>query len=160
MDVSRSTLLVAALIAGFLVGLLATPSDAEATHQNLYQVSMAPPTHPTGSEAVNSCGWHVGSCYDRVDGSSMDWGWHNGSTGDYYVSGSGIGAWNSPTVRYMVNDQQNCSWEAAHTHEGGADVALTYYAENRAYACCYGNGNKQNNVEWNKTHTVQFQQGH
>ena len=85
MDVSRSTLLVAALIAGFLVGLLATPSDAEATHQNLYQVSMAPPTHPTGSLAYNSCGWHDGSCYAHVDGPWMDWGHNNYSTIDYYV---------------------------------------------------------------------------
>src|SRR3990172_7485055 len=62
MDVSRPTLFVAALIAGFLVGLATTPSYAEATHQNLYQVTMAPPTHPTGSEAYNSCGWHSGAC--------------------------------------------------------------------------------------------------
>jgi len=55
MDVSRL-----ALVARFLVGLL-TPSNAEATHQNLYQAIMAPPTHPTGSQAYNSCGWHTGS---------------------------------------------------------------------------------------------------
>ena len=61
----------------------------------------------------------------------------------------------------MVNDELNCSWTAAHTHEAVASVALTYYAENRTvYACCQGNGNKQNNLESNKTHTVQFQQGH
>lgn len=183
MDVSKSTLVVAALLAGFFVGLLA-PSNAEATHQNLYQVIMAPPTHPTGSQAYNSCGWHTGSCFNHANGSAMDWGWHNGSTGDYYVrfrgwfyrsntststccvmlnvfqsvsgplvcdkaiadlleiqpwrvrygmhylhtykaasgvsmyvSGSGIGAWNSPTVAYMVDDHQNCPWEAAHAHE-------------------------------------------
>jgi len=78
-----------------------------------------------------------------------------------YVSGSGIGAWNSPAVGYMVDDSSNCPWTAAHTHAQLAQVALTYYAENRTtYACCYGNGNKQNNQESNKTHTVQFQQGH
>lgn len=157
----------------------------------------------------------------------MDWGWHNGSTGDYYVrfrgwfyrsststqpcclmlsvyqvasgpdvcdymiadlieilpwrvrygmhyyhtykaaagismyvSGSGIGAWNSPTVGYMIDDRP-CPWDAAHTHAWAVPVALTYYAENTAvYQCCYGNGNHQNNLESHKTHTIQFQQGH
>jgi len=84
MDVSKSTLLVAALVAGFLAGLLA-PSPAEATHQNLYQVIMAPPTHPTGAQAYNSCGWHSGSCLNHVNGAAMDWGWWNGSSGDYYA---------------------------------------------------------------------------
>lgn len=227
MDVSKPTLILAALVAGFLVALLA-PSGTEATRQNLYQVIMAPPTHPTGSLAYNSCGWHAGSCLNHTNGSAMDWGWHNGSTGDYdvrfrgwfyrsgtgysscclvlsisqlysgaggcdemmadlievqpwrvryrmrylhtykaigsvaiYVSGSGIGAWNSPTVGFMVDDKSNCPWTAHHTHEELLGVALTYYAENRTtYACCYGNGNKQNNLKSNKTHTVQFQQGH
>ena len=185
---------------------------------------MAPPTHPTGSLAYNSCGWHDGSCYAHVDGPWMDWGHNNYSTIDYYVrfrgwfyrsntsysngyvmlnvfqvysgtdgcdsrlrshrdSAMARPIWYalSPTykaakslyvsaadrdleftaVGYMVNDELNCSWTAAHTHESVAPVALTYYAENRTvYACCQGNGNKQNNLESNKTHTVQFQQGH
>jgi len=76
-----------------------------------------------------------------------------------YVSGSGIGAWNSPIVAYMVNDG-GCPWTAYHAYV--QPVALSYYSENRAtYPCCnYGGTWVQNNLQANKTHTTQFLQGH
>ena len=77
------------------------------------------------------------------------------------VSGSGIGAWNSPIVASMVNDG-GCPWGGYHTHQWAVPVALSYYAPNTGrYPCCnYGGGYFQNNIETNTTHTTQFLQGH
>src|SRR3990172_8257055 len=155
MDVSRPTLFVAALIAGFLVGLVTTSSYSQATHQTVSQSASGDwVCDHTVADLWEILPWrvrygmHYYHTYKAAGGVTM------------YVSGSGIGAWNSPTVAYMIDDHLGCPWTAAHVHELVVPVALTYYAENRAYACCDANGNKQNNVEWNKTHTVQFQQGH
>jgi hypothetical protein len=84
MSTSRSTLLCAAIVSAFLIGFL-TEHTASATHQNLYQTIMTPPTHATGASSYNSCGWHVGSCYDYQNGSALDWGYWNGSQADYNV---------------------------------------------------------------------------
>lgn len=232
MDTSRPTLVIAALVSAFLVGALWAGS-AHATHQNLYQTIVTPPTFPTGQLSYNSCGWHVGDCRNNQDGYALDWGygntmgsydydvrfrgwlyrsntsysggylmlnifqWTSGTdvcdeavadvieiapwkvrygmhyihtyisqAGGYplYVSGSGIGTWNSPTVAHMVYDPGGCPWTAYHVHAQAVPVALSYYYENRTisiYPCCnYGGQLRQNNLEGYQTHKMQFWQGH
>lgn len=82
---------------------------------------MAPPTHPTGSEAYNSCGWHSGACvYPVADGPAMDWGYYNGSTYDSYVrfrgwfyrSGTG---YSSGYVMLNVFQSASGDWVCDHT---------------------------------------------
>jgi len=229
MDFSKPTLLISAFVSAFLVGLFST-GTAGATHQNLYQGTMTPPTHAIGQLSFNSCGWHFGDCRNNQNGNSLDWGYWNGAQADYnvrfrgwlyrsntaysngylmlnvfqgpiepnvcdeaiadvieiapwrvrygmhythsdisvgggvglYVSGSGYGAWNNPTVAYMVYDADFCPWTAYHAHTQLIVVALSYYGENRTvYPCCnYGGSNHANNTEQDRTHLVQFQQGH
>lgn len=86
-----------------------------------------------------------------------------------YVSGTGIGAWNSVTAAYMVADAgcppclPTCPPDYGfHTHAWAIPVSWTYYEENRhVYLCCnYGGGLFPNNLENYRTHRIQFQQGH
>jgi len=77
-------LLVASALAAFLATVL-TGGNAGAYHQAVYQMTMTPPTHPAGSQAFNSCGWHTGSCFNNQDGSALDFGYYNFSTYDYDV---------------------------------------------------------------------------
>lgn len=231
METSRSTLVLAALVSAFMVGLV-TMGTAGATHQNLYQTIMTPPTHADGAMSFNSCGWHgvTDSCLLNQNGNALDWGYLNQSVPDYnvrfrgwlyrsntsysnsylilnvfrirggpnecdeaaadvieiipwkvrygmhyvhtaysigggvplYVSGSGIGVWNSPIVAHMVYDFVGCSWTAYHSHTYAAPVSLSYYLQNRVtYPCCnYGGSYRQNNVEAYQTDKTQFMQGH
>jgi hypothetical protein len=80
-----------------------------------------------------------------------------------YVSGSGVGAWNDPTVAHMVYDYVGCPWTAYHVHEWLVPVGtLSVNEQNRGvYPCCnYGGGNFANNIQGYYTHRVQFWQGH
>jgi hypothetical protein len=143
MDLSRSSLLIAALVAALLLTLTYS-ANAQATHQNLYQAIMTPPTHATGSQwSFNSCGWHEGSCFNNSNGNALDC------------------VFNSPNVAYMIQDT-GCPWSGYHAHAWLAQNLLTHYEENRAvYPCCnYGGRLVTNNYEPNFTHKVRWWQGH
>ena len=78
-----------------------------------------------------------------------------------FVDGGGLGGWNSPTVAYMIDDT-GCATTGYHVHEWPVAVKLSSLWENRGrYPCCnYGGGQFTNNYEANKTHIMQFWQGH